>query len=228
MSNNIKNNSLSQCEAQFISELLDGDCDAGSVDKLLGDDKHCETWYRYNQISAILRKEDSVFCSYQFTQAISEKIAEEPAIVAAANNAAVKSSSKLFSGNVVSFVKRTGGGLAIAASVAYAMVFSVELMNTQDEGFASPVQTVASQSAPSIEIANTIISAAELEEQAKLDEIQAILRQMRQTDRNVYEQQVGGEWIVSTVVRSNQIEEIQQQVQNMKKPSEVEDGDTQN
>lgn len=225
MNDKIKSNNFASSEDQFISELLDGDCASESVDKLLADEAHCETWYRYNQISAILRKEDSAYCSFEFTQSISSKIADEPAIIATPSS--IKESKRQSNGNVVNFVKRTGGGLAIAASVAYAMIFSVELLNTQDEGFTSPAPTVATQTTPALEFSDTIISAAEAEEQAKLDEIQAILRQMRKTDRNVYEQQVGGEWIVSTVVRSNQIEEIQNQVKNMKKPSEVEDGDTQ-
>ena len=182
---------------QFISDLLDDCAAAEVVDEILSNEQDCETWYRYNLVSSVLKEEQSAYCHYEFTRSIAAQIADEPAIIARPKKPS----------NVIQFWKRAGGGFAVAASVAFAMVFSVQMLDTgkaPSSDFANSDSLQPSTSINDSAVANnsSIISAAEAEEQARLDEIQTILNSMG-NNPNVYEQKVGGEVIYSTVIKSN-------------------------
>ena len=217
MTNEFTSNGQSASDKQHLSDLLDDCSSAEAVDKLLADEAHGEAWYRYNTVSAVLKKEHSAFSSFDFTQAISAQIEQEPAILSRPKP------KKSNVSTIGQFWKRTGGGLAIAASVAYAMIFSVEMMNSSSEAglVGNDIATIQVEQTP-IEMPTAILSDAEAEEQARLNEIQNILNNINMSGSNVYEQQVSGELIVKTNAKPDPLAEFERQVNNMKKPSEVE------
>ena len=207
MSNSIKSNNFSEVSAedQIVSDLIDGHCDSDKVDCILESESARERWYRYNLASSVIKKEHSAFSSIEFTRSISAKIAEEPAIIAAPSQAKTQKST---GSNVVSFWKRTGGGLAVAASVAYATVFSVQMLDSgteiEDGGFSALAVT---DEADVVISSQVLVSSAEAEQQAKLDEIQSIINKIGSNDLRAYEQQVGGEWIYRKVIKTDPLPE---------------------
>ncbi len=220
MSNNNLSGGQNNNSYQHLSELLDDCVTTDAAEELLNSQEQHAAWYRYNLVSSVIRKEESAYSSFEFTQSISDKIAQEPAIIARAktpaNENSVRSSGKL------AFLRRTGGGLAIAASVAYAMVFSVDMMQSESGQLESQLanETVQKtvQEASQVSVAATN-DADDAREQADLDYLQAIINGM---DRHqVNEQLVDGEAVFSWKVRANELDELQQQVSNMKKPLKV-------
>ena len=114
---------------QSISELLDDQCSSTDLDSLLCDNEATETWYRYHTVSAIIKDEYSAHCHQSFYTQVSGKIADEPAIVASPKKDKVAS---LKPGELVHF-KRATGGLAIAASAAFATFISVQSLQVADQ-----------------------------------------------------------------------------------------------
>lgn len=212
---------------QYLSDLLDGCVSKEGMQALLPEGEEIdreqeEAWYRYNTVRAVLNKENSAYSSFEFTQSISAKIAQEPSIVARSkvNKLALADGSES-SVHYIDTWKKMTGGFAIAASVALAMIFSVELthnnMNTEGTG---GLQTVATEPAMSPEVLPvTFIDDAE---QAKLDEIQAILDRMNRQNLTQNEQLVGGEVMVKSFVvkMDEKASAFENEVRQMKKPSE--------
>ncbi|WP_444997663.1 sigma-E factor negative regulatory protein [Aliikangiella sp. IMCC44359] len=199
---------------QNLSDLLDGYGDVSeSIEQLIDSEEQRQAWYRYNMVSSVLQKENSAFSSYEFSKAISAKIAEEPAIIARP-----KKQRKIAS----ALWKKTGG-LAVAASVAYAMVFSVDMMSPQQSGMGGDNTTAENQSNSAQDEDIVAISESDAAEQANLDRIQAILDRMKKNSLNVSEHLVGGEKIVS--IKLNKVDELEKQVRDMKKPSEIKSKD---
>lgn len=211
-------------EAQCLSQLLDDECSSSAIDQVLSNTESSEAWFRYNTIQSVLNKEHSVHSSFDFTQKISALIDQEPAIIAVPSNKS-DSSTQSKPANVIPFWKKAGGGLAIAASVAYAMVFSVQMMNKTPEVEAvnqaqltQPLnQTLLANESL---IDNSVVDPQDIAEQMQLDAIQSLLNQER-SGLNISEQQVGAELTYSTVIKMEQLKELENQVNNMKKPSEA-------
>ncbi len=222
----------SQNRLEQLSSLLDEpsvrseDADS-ALNELLSDDESHEAWYRYNLVSSVLKQEHSAFSSYDFTHSISALIKEEPSIVAfpeqtiLASDKNANHSAGLNSqvSNVVSLWRRAGGGLAIAASVAFVMVFSVQMMNSgTDTTLVNGLDSAKVDNGTQLSTPHQ--SESEVAEQARLDEIQFMLDKMNQNRLNANEQLVDGEVIFSKVVRPNNMNSLERQVRNMKKPSE--------
>lgn len=115
-----------------ISDLLDDQCQSSNIDELLVDPQADEALYRYQTVSNILRNQQSEMATSLFCQQVSDKIAPEPAIIAAPAVNAKVSNSKMNS-NIIPF-KKIGGGFAIAASAAFATFFSVQTLQIADKG----------------------------------------------------------------------------------------------
>jgi negative regulator of sigma E activity len=197
--------------AEQLSDLMDDRGDQQTLDQLLAsNEQQAKTWYRYNLVSAVLNKQDSVHSSFEFSQMISDKIAKEP----------VLTSQK--SAEVISFWKKATGGFAIAASVAFAMVFSVQMMNQAPQSL-SGNNTIAEQNnaLPSESgQTNVLMSSAE---QTQLDDLQRTLDQINRNNFSLNEQLVGGEVMVqSFVVKTNaETTPFEDRIRLMKKPSEA-------
>ncbi len=205
---------------QYLSDLLDDQPNNEAVEQLLKSDVHqAKTWYRYNAVRSVLNKQHSVHSSFDFTQSISAKIAKEPSYTADTNT----------TDNVVSlfpYWKKTVGGLAMAASVAFAMVFSVQMMNNLPEEQTASGMDMATQSQQTLLPIETSLSPfdfkADQAEQEKLDDIQRMLNQMSRHSLNVTEELVGGEFMVQSFVvkTKNSVTPFEQKIRQMKKPSE--------
>lgn len=112
---------------EFLSDLIDDQCSSSDFDSLLNDKNAIECWYRYSTVNAILKDEYSANASVDFCKEISKKIADEPSIIAAprSTHTVIRSAS--------AEIKRFTGGLAIAASFAFATFFSVQTMQVSDD-----------------------------------------------------------------------------------------------
>jgi|GEM_PF-3330137 len=225
MTNTFDSNSHQKDEHLRLSDLLDDCCATEEVDQLLASEKQQKAWYRYNLVSAVLKKENSAYSSFEFTQAISTQLEQEPAIISRPQ----REKNAVGGATVTQLWKRVGGGMAIAASVAYAMVFSVQMMNSDRQNafepgiVSSPLESVS----PVLESQPTLLTAADLEEQAKLDEIEHILNTMGKRNPNVYEQQVGGEGVMFQLVgtEDDPLVELQKQIDSLDKASQARDAE---
>ncbi len=209
----------------YLSDLLDDCANDEAIEHLLADKDGAEKWFRYNKVRAVLTQENSVHSSFDFTQSISAKIALEPSIIARPSSyakEAVQTPSV-----VVNLWKKAGGGLAIAASVAFAMVFSVQLMNTSPSpGMSASLDTAVNDPFTG-QLESINFSPVRDAEQVKLDEIQSILDTMNRQSLTMNEQLVGGEIMVQSFVVTtkdvvdDKTSQFESQVRNMKKPSEA-------
>lgn len=210
----MKNVDHSNPDQNLLLDLLDDCVTDEAIESLLANEQQAKAWYRHHTISSALKQQHSAYSSYQFTQAIAAKISNEPAIIAIPK--------PLFN----STWKKVSGGFAIAASVAFVMIFSVQLMDSpQIQNFDSvELKTQAISPTSSGSSINET-------EQAKLDEIQRIIDRMNQRNLTANEQLVGGEtmavqsFIIKTNKQSpfktnNQAISFAEIVKNMKKPSE--------
>jgi len=213
MSNEIKNN------LQSLSELMDDYVSDEAIEQLLANEEQAESWYRYQVVRSVLNQDYSAHCSYQFTQAISKQIAMEPAIIAAPKKASVSFISRAW--------KKSGGGLAIAASVAFAMVFSVQMMDSGNNAdFNNSIQTATNDSTFK-QLSQKLLTPKDDDEQAELDEIQRVLDSMNRSGFQVNEQLVGGPVMVKSFVvkTNNKFSDFESEIRRMKKPSEFNEKD---
>ncbi|MGX5202549.1 RseA family anti-sigma factor [Aliikangiella sp. IMCC44632] len=214
---------------EHISELLDDCVSAESIEKLLNSTQDQESWYRYNLVRSAINNETTRYSSIEFTQSISAIIQDEPAIIAVPKVADGEAPKiEIHKKSNVTFLKRFGGGLAVAATVAYATVFSVQMMTPSipaedvalqsvDNNSASVSQNNVTQLAltteqPSANLLNVA------REQADLDYLQAIIDNVNRNNMQANEEYVGGEAVFSWKVKANQLDELQKQVSDMKKP----------
>ena len=220
--NQFMSNDNSLGKSQYLSDLLDDQVSDKAVEHLLSDSdessrEQAETWYRFNLVSAVLNKSHSAHASFDFTQSISAKIADEVVYSLPVSNVVP----------IRSTWRKNFGGFAMAASVAFAMVFSVQMMNNQSEENLNDGVNVATQAPQTLLPVDTSISAfdfkADQAEQEKLDNIQRMLNQLNRRGLNVTEELVGGEFIVqSFVVKTKQsMTPFEEQIRQMKKPSEI-------
>jgi len=120
--------------------LLDEQCSEAELDNLLAENDISESWYRYHTVSALLKGEHSANADFDFCSQVSDKIANEPAIIAAPKRAA-----KVIHIAERPEVRRIGGGFAIAASVAIATFFSFQTLQVADNSAFPTNQTAESQ-----------------------------------------------------------------------------------
>lgn len=112
-----------------LSAFVDGEKqDDKFVGKLLSDTELCATWHRYHIIRQSLRKEMPERADFDISESVMAALQDEPAILAPKRT---WRDLPLIS-NVVPLV-RSSGQLAIAASVAVAVIFGFQQVNNKPE-----------------------------------------------------------------------------------------------
>lgn len=110
---------------EHVSAMMDGEsCDQNTLDSLSNDKALSDKWHRYHLIRHSLRKEMPSEASFDISARVAEALQDEPAIVAPKR----RWTDLPVVASVVPLV-RQGGQLAIAASVAVAMVLGVQQYN---------------------------------------------------------------------------------------------------
>ncbi|MDH5432492.1 MAG: sigma-E factor negative regulatory protein [Gammaproteobacteria bacterium] len=208
---NFEGQSTSSNPDQLLSELMDDQVSDEAIEHLINVESSKEKWFRYHLVRSVLKKEDNNLQSYQFTESVAQKIADEPAIIAAPKRA--------------SGWKKASGNFAIAASVAFATVFSVQLTQVadNDSSFNGQESLIAAES---IEIIPAAIDAVpDSHEQRQLDAIQQLLDQMNQQNLNSHEQLVGGEtmFIQSYIIEDNRMTPFDKSGQSLKSSPEMDE-----
>ncbi|MCW8879547.1 MAG: RseA family anti-sigma factor [Kangiellaceae bacterium] len=227
MSDNKDQVSNEQVSNQDLSDLMDGMVSDEAFESILADEKQGEAWFRYHTARAVMQGEGSAFSSFDFTRSVAEKLAMEAEHAVASDeviDAQPKEAEVIELGRWQPW-RKLGGGLAVAASVAFAMVFSVQMMNKAPSVELQPGTTIASgvegQILPEVELTTD-----DKLQQRQLDDIQQILNRSRNNFR-VNEQFVSGNeaFVQSFIVETKEkddVSEFQREIRNMKKPSEME------
>lgn len=115
-------------QQENLSALVDGEInDPHLIDRLGKDDELAQTWQRYHVMRHAMRKEMPEQADFDISNAIADALKDEPAIVAPK-----RSWQDLPVVATVLPLVRQGGQLAIAASVAVAMVLGVQQYNQTD------------------------------------------------------------------------------------------------
>ena len=171
-----------------LSDLMDDNLSDEAIEQLLSDDAQAESWFRYQTVSAVLKNEHSAFSEYAFTQSTSAKIAEEPTY----------SQTPQTQSNVVSLESRLSwrrftGGLAVAASVAFAMVFSIQFAEGPIESNSLDQPSFVVDTPEPMDSTVYELTPADTAEQKKLEEIQKYLDRARRSSFGVNEQYVSGD-----------------------------------
>lgn len=219
--------SKNQLSNQDLSDLMDGMVSDEALENILADEKQSETWFRYQTAAAVMKGENSAYSSIDFTKSVAAKLAMEPEHSIALDEATESQPEKaevIELGRWQSW-RKLGGGLAVAASVAFAMVFSVQMVSKRPSVELQPGASIASgvdgQTIPEAELTND-----DKLQQRQLDDIQQMLNRSRNNFR-VNEQFVSGNeaFVQSFIVETKEkddISEFQRKIRNMKKPSEME------
>ena len=121
-----------------LSAFVDGEVqDDNMVSLLVNDAEMADKWQRYHLIRQGLRRELPSDASFDISALVASALESEPAILAPKKtwrDIPVLS-------NVIPLV-RSGGQLAIAASVAVAMVIGVQKLNQEDQQIFNPAPSV--------------------------------------------------------------------------------------
>ncbi len=197
---------------EFLSDLLDDRCSSEELDRLIKDENTSDTWYRYNLVSGILKNESSAVASNQFCQAVSAKIAQEPAIIATkANLSKAKDKAQASNAPVSNLValRRFSGGMAIAASVAFATFFSLSQLDTSNLNQIDQASVASSNSMPANAVETTSIP--NTIEQTELEVFNDLfLREAKRSERGAFAP-VGGEYVKTIRFSKEQWQQIIQQ-----------------
>jgi len=201
---------------ESLSNLLDDQCASADLDDLLKNEKTLSKWYRYQAVSAVLKDQHSADANFDFCQAISAKIAEEPAMIAIpAESASEKSTSEKLnnkSAEVISF-RRFGGGFAIAASAAFATFFSVQSLQVSSELSPSERQTAEiTTSNTDNSVSDFAIGASPIysHEQNELEFFNNLYLQEVSRSENVAFEQVGGVYAGTLRISAEQWQQLLQ------------------
>ncbi len=117
-----------------LSAFIDGESqDDNFVSNILNDDEMGAKWQRYHIIRQSMRKEMPISADFDISASIAAALESEPAILAPKRT---WRDLPVIS-NVVPLV-RSGGQLAIAASVAVAVVVGVQQLNQEDQQIFNP------------------------------------------------------------------------------------------
>jgi len=204
---------------EFLSDLVDDQCSSNDLDSLLNDKNNIARWHRYSAVSEILKGEYSANASTEFCAEISAKIAEEPAIIAVPRPVDVKVESEVRSATAE--VKKFSGGLAIAASFAFATFFSVQTLQVSDD--LTPTNTsTAEASLPftSHVVAKPDIQSLPVDTENSLEQIELeffnemFMSRARESERNSiapFARRVGAEYVKTLRFSAEKWQEILQQ-----------------
>ncbi len=107
-----------------LSDLIDEQCSSDDLEILFKEPEMKAHYYRYQTVSTVLKGEYSANASIDFCQSIHDKIADEPAILAAPRPSTTKRYFK---------AAKFSSGFAIAASVAVATFFSIQTLQVSGE-----------------------------------------------------------------------------------------------
>tara|TARA_A200000113_G_scaffold55594_1_gene46744 strand:+ start:167 stop:745 length:579 start_codon:yes stop_codon:yes gene_type:complete len=115
-------------QQEKLSAFMDGELeDNDIINAVKQDDELRAKWQRYHVIRGVMRKEASVAPNLDITASVAAALESEPAIVAPKQS---RWRSLPVLGNVVPFAKQSGQ-LAVAASVAVAVIFGVQYSNQE-------------------------------------------------------------------------------------------------
>ncbi len=202
---------------QCLSDFLDGEVSDKTIEQLLSDPKAAESLYRYQTIRSAVNNELSAHNSFQLTQLISGKIAQESVLNQADFERSINSSdSDKVSVSVVAFPswKKRLTGFSIAASVALATVFSVQMFSSLDSN-QTGINGLVSQ--------EKLRSSSEIAtEQAELEQIQQMLELSNQKFLQANEELVGGDYMTRSIVLEAPEKESDVKEKNTMSASEAE------
>lgn len=120
-------------QQEQMSAFMDGETDSSEVlDAIKNDAELQGRWQRYHVIRSGLRKEATVAPQLDITSQVAAALENEPTIMAPKRSGW----RKVFSGGVAPFARQSGQ-LAVAASVAIAVILGVQQLN-QPEQVSSP------------------------------------------------------------------------------------------
>jgi len=110
-----------------LSAFMDGELDdSGFVDSIKNDSESLAKWRSYHVIRSGLRKEASVMPEFDITARVAAALEQEPTVLAPKS----KWKSLPVVNKVVPFLRQSGQ-LAVAASVAAAVILGVQQVNQQ-------------------------------------------------------------------------------------------------
>ena len=110
-----------------LSAFMDGELDdSGLVDSIKNDSESLAKWRSYHVIRSGLRKEASVMPEFDITAQVAAALEQEPTVLAPKS----KWKSLPVVNKVVPFLRQSGQ-LAVAASVAAAVILGVQQVNQQ-------------------------------------------------------------------------------------------------
>lgn len=110
-----------------LSAFMDGELDdSGFVDSIKNDSESLAKWRSYHVIRSGLRKEASVMPEFDITAQVAAALEQEPTVLAPKS----KWKSLPVVNKVVPFLRQSGQ-LAVAASVAAAVILGVQQVNQQ-------------------------------------------------------------------------------------------------
>jgi len=110
-----------------LSAFMDGELDdSGFVDSIKNDSESLAKWRSYHVIRSGLRKEASVMPEFDITAQVAAALDQEPTVLAPKS----KWKSLPVVNKVVPFLRQSGQ-LAVAASVAAAVILGVQQVNQQ-------------------------------------------------------------------------------------------------
>jgi len=197
MVNFTKSSTNKSANSQLLSDLLDDQCISDDFEKLLESTDTVNDWYRYHTVSAILRSEDHVQATQSFCQQVSAKIADEPTIIGAPMvNHQAQDNDDVRTATVTP-IRRFGGGLAIAASAAFATFFSVQILQVSENILpdGSNQQSVASNINGDNSIPKIAVEIADSLEQTELELFSDSFKGEAWNSGNIAKQQVSGAYV---------------------------------
>lgn len=129
-------------DKELLSSLVDNeDIDASLLDQLAQDEALSSSWQSYHLIGDVMRGETPAQINLDLTDAISAAIVDEPALVMPAKESANDPS---FYQKFVQPWLKSGGQLAIAASVTFMVITGVQQFgaNEAQNDFSEPALNV--------------------------------------------------------------------------------------
>ncbi|WP_137166408.1 sigma-E factor negative regulatory protein [Salinimonas lutimaris] len=128
-------------QQEKLSAFMDGEIDSSEILQAIKQDEALQAkWQRYHVIRSTLRQEATVAPQLDITAQVAAALNDEPTIMAPKRSRL----KRLLSGSVAPFARQTGQ-LAVAASVAMAVILGVQQMNQP-----APTDAASGSAAPLI------------------------------------------------------------------------------
>ena len=198
MVNSTNSSSNKMANGQLLSDLLDDRCISDDFDVLLENKNSANDWYRYHTVSSILRQENAVQATQSFCQQVSAKIASEPTVIGSPkiNNQTEDTRSTVRIDNI-SPIRRFSGGLAIAASAAFATFFSVQTLQVSEN--ISPTnsqqQSIANNNSDDSLVPKVAVEIQDSLEQTELELSSDMYKLGAWRSGNIAQQKVSGAYV---------------------------------